>query len=191
MLFYNTMLYRNLLPSDMRDPKYFDKAISRGELFEMVSRTIIMKDSGSYHYVEDVNIKVPSFNVTTLKVKRTLLSEVSVWLSDLVGSAGFYEDIRPGKENRLVIFAHSSMYIWDSNTYGIVFKPFVDKFNVGDQIIVEFGGVENTYTLTERNKIDHTDVSAIRDPGDDVDLILFTCDKDIEYRHVFYFAKEQ
>lgn len=35
-----------------------------------------------------------------------------------------------------------------------------------------------------------TDLSSIRDLGNDIDLILFTCDKDLNFRHVFYFEKD-
>jgi cysteine-rich repeat protein len=176
---------RNLLPATISASSDFNQQITRGQVFEIIYRITKMIDSGEQNYVDSFTFSVPKLGLNQVPVHRTLVSQPTVWLSDLMSGAGFYEDIREGRKGNLLIFAHSSDYKWNNNPYGTIFKPLIKGLDVGDEVEVYQNGKLQKYQITAKDLIDDSQINYIENSASDVDLIIFTCDLDITKRWIF------
>lgn len=183
--YYNIMKSKNLLPPNLTSSTHWDKLLTRGELFEIIFRTTRMLETKRNSYLNQVSITVPNLFMYDIPVVRTELTVSSVWLKDLTTGAGFSEQTRPGKENRFIIFGHSSAYAWDKNPYGKVFQPLIDKLQVGQSIELRYKGKWRKFEILSKEKIKNTDTDKVYNSSADIDLVLFTCDLNIGNRWLF------
>ncbi len=181
--YYYALLDANLLPPAMIGPNY-GRQLTRGEVFEVLRRAMRMADSGESSYVDTVRFDAPQVGISNLIGASTLPSDSSVWLTDLTDlGAGYYYD--PVHDND-IFFAHSSVWGGDPNPAGAVFQPMVDGFNVGETFTLTKNGVTRDYVVISRQRVIENQITALRDGDPDTDAILFTCDRDLQYRHVLY-----
>jgi len=174
---------KNLIPEEFYNVEILDKKITRAEMFEIIYRIIIMKDSGSEEFIDHITMSIPSLNIKDIGVNRTVLSTSAIWLADLIDNVGFYEKLRTGKSSQIVIFGHSSKYVWDTNSYGTVFRPLIKGLNVGNSVKISYNGKLTEYEITKRELVQEDQIEYLN--NDNSDLIIFTCDNNISMRWVF------
>ncbi|QQR83574.1 DUF2341 domain-containing protein [Candidatus Peregrinibacteria bacterium] len=183
--YFTAMNERNLIPASLLVSNDWGKTLTRGDVFQLISRIVLMIDSSQANYTDQISVSIPAVDIEGLPAQRTILSEASVWVNDLNQGAGFYEEIRPGHEGKLIIFGHSLGLDVNAKAYNAAFEPVQTSLQVGDTVTVTRFGQTETYRVTERNLVDEREIEAITDGILETDLILFTCDDDLSQRWVF------
>lgn len=188
--YVNVVIDKGLLPKGLDGEKNFKRVLTRGEVADFVYRTIIMKGSKDDRYVEKITINIPKFDIN-LPSSRTLLSHPSTWLADLTETGGaFYDDTF---RDRTILFAHSSVWPFDPTPYGPIFKPLIGGTLVkGDLFEITRNGKTRTYEITKNMLVDESETGYLTKSEfvpSDTNFIVFTCDKDVTDRWIYY-AKE-
>jgi len=80
----------------------------------------------------------------------------------------------PGQVGNMVIAGHSSNDILDTGDYKFIFAQN-EKLEPGDTIYINYNSVRYTYTVTKKQVVLPTDVSALTTPTDKPILTLITC----------------
>lgn len=181
--YYDLLVAKNIVPGEMQGRK-FDTPVTRGEMFEMISRTLQMKDSRLPVYQYSITMDVPSLGLENLNARQTLLSDSSVWLEALTHHGlGYYYD---SPNENIIVFGHSS--IWpklDPTPYGAVFKRAINETKVGDEFSLTMNGQKKTYRIKTRDRVLWADYKFLQESDPSIDAIWFTCDTDLDYRWVF------
>ncbi|MEZ4087874.1 MAG: S-layer homology domain-containing protein [Candidatus Gracilibacteria bacterium] len=178
---------RNIIPPELNSNELYDQPITRGQLFALIYRAIMFVDHDHEAFLDTIELTIPKLNINNIPVQRTVLSTTAIWLRDIIDSTGFYENPLPEKNGQLVIFGHSSKYIWDPNTFGTIFRPFINDLNVGDRVELTIARTVHTYEITNKEKVPEENIDNLK--NNTSDLVLFTCDLNITQRWVFS-AKE-
>jgi len=79
----------------------------------------------------------------------------------------------PGTAGSTVISGHSSDYPWSQGQYKSIFAPLL-KIKLGTQIILNYQGVEHTYTVQKTYEVKPNDQSVLKQTSTE-QLILLTC----------------
>lgn len=174
---------RSIIPPELNSQSLYDQPITRGQLFALIYRAIMFVDHDHEAFLDTIELSIPKLNINNIPVQRTVLSTTAIWLKDIIDSTGFYENPLPEKNGQLVIFGHSSKYIWDPNTFGTIFRPLMNDLNVGDAVELSIGGTVHTYEITNKEKVPEENIDNLK--NNNSDLIIFTCDLDITQRWVF------
>ena len=186
-------IYRNILT---KEASMYNKTdlITPYDALEMMRRVLKIKDmkykdKGDVYY-EFVHIK-PSYALDKDYIAHSsLLSDSSVWLTDLTNYGfAYYYDV---KRDNTIFFAHSSIWKEDTTPYGAVLEELLDpKYERIDTLetplyfIVNSDGNDVKYVIDSYEKVDYRDIQPLLDTREDVDFIIFTCAKDLQYRLVF------
>ena len=80
----------------------------------------------------------------------------------------------PGQVGNTVLAGHSSNDLLDGGDYKFIFAQ-LDKLEVGDSIYVNYHSIRYTYTVTKKQVVDPTDVSALVYKTTQPVLTLLTC----------------
>lgn len=80
----------------------------------------------------------------------------------------------PGQVGNMVIAGHSSNDILDTGDYKFIFAQN-EKLEPGDTIYINYNSIRYTYTVTKKQVVLPTDVSALTTPTDKPILTLITC----------------
>jgi len=169
--YYDFLIAKNIIPSEMRD-KDFNETMTRAEVFALVSRALTMKDSGTATFTHTIKVDIPEFEIKNLTARSTMLTDSSVWLSDLSNSnAGYYYDY---KHDNHIVFAHSS--VWDGDSAEPIFKPILERgMDERDFFTLTINGTEKIYHVLSMEMIHPREVEKVLDADPEVDAILFTC----------------
>jgi LPXTG-site transpeptidase (sortase) family protein len=180
--YYKVMLRKNLLPQSLKSSQDFLRPLTRGEVFEILYRTLVVVDNQENHYYDQLEISFPGLNLENIPTNRTLISNSSVWLADLINGAGFYSSTQ---NDNLVVFAHSSDYNWNHNENGTIFKPLISGLNVGDEVIITKNNTQVKYQITAKRLVEGSDAQALKEAAMNNSLTIFTCDYDLSKRYLF------
>lgn len=80
----------------------------------------------------------------------------------------------PGQNGHIFLFAHSTDYVWNINTYNAVFY-LLYKLEKDDEIDVFFQGARHVYQVTGKKVVDPTDIEYLTRKTDGELLTLQTC----------------
>jgi len=80
----------------------------------------------------------------------------------------------PGQTGNTVLSGHSSNDLFDPGDYKFIFAQ-LEKLQAGDTIYVNYNSVRFTYTVTKKQVVKPTDVSALYGLNDKPYLTLITC----------------
>ncbi|MBI5414252.1 S-layer homology domain-containing protein [Candidatus Peregrinibacteria bacterium] len=181
--YYDFLRSKNLVSSDFYNSKKWDKPITRGQIFDIIYRTLFMEDGGSDEFVDTIRMSIPVLNMKDVVISRTLLSDASVWARDLAKGGGFYEV--PNENGTLIIFAHASSNPNNKNPNASLFKPLVDSLKIADAIELKLNGKNLFFTLESREKARENEIEKIKNAPKDTGLILFTSAEDPSERWIF------
>ncbi len=81
---------------------------------------------------------------------------------------------RPGQVGNTVIAGHSSNDLFDNSQYKFIFAQ-LERLSEGDMIYAHYEGVRYAYTVTKKDVVKPTDVSALVYPTDKPVMTLVTC----------------
>ncbi len=80
----------------------------------------------------------------------------------------------PGQHGHIFLFAHSTDYVWNIDTYNAVFY-LLYKLEEGDEVNIFFRNKRYVYTVTGKKIVDPTDVTYLTNKTNDEFLTLQTC----------------
>jgi len=80
----------------------------------------------------------------------------------------------PGQQGNLVLAGHSSNDLLDTGDYKFIFAQ-LDALQVGDSVYLNYNSIRYTYTVTKKQVVSPTDVSALVYPTTTPTLTLLTC----------------
>ncbi len=174
--YWDVLNNANLIPKSLQNAN-LDKNATRGEVAEIIRRAAIMKDMSVSAYPGSVSFSIPAYGVSA-EATSSLVSDSSVWVDDLTnaGIARYWDD----KNQRLVLWGHSS--VWPGDPKGPILQAVRDEPMALGEIVVYDGVFYEA--ISHESGIDEYYVEAIDFSDSDVDLVLFTCDKDIQYRNI-------
>ena len=143
--------------------------------------------------IDPQNIVVdPTTNVTVPPDPLLIIPKINVNVPALYGVGNDYNsqmaamakgvaqfaipgaDSLPGQQGNLVLAGHSSNDLLDSGDYKFIFAQ-LDDLQVGDSVYLNYNSVRYTYTVTKKQVVSPTDVSALVYPTTVPTLTLLTC----------------
>ncbi len=80
----------------------------------------------------------------------------------------------PGEIGNLVITGHSAGDIYSNNQYKFIFSG-LERLNAGDLVYIDYQGIRYTYSVTKKETVEPTDVSALVYETTKPMLTLITC----------------
>ncbi len=171
--YYDAMVAANLVPEELLGKSY-EYTMKRGDVFEILRRTLRMSDADRSKHIERVYLDIDDINLSGVPAPMTLLSDSSVWLTDLTTEGlGHYYD---ATNDNYIIFGHSSIWPGDPSPYGPVFEPLLEaNYGIGDEFSLTVDGVEQRYEIIEKVDVGPNDTGALVDPRVSVDAMLFYC----------------
>jgi hypothetical protein len=176
---------RNLVPELMLDQANWGYELTRGEFYEMMYRSAQRLDSNEDVYTDKVYFSAPELGIENVPTERSLISQPSSWLKSLANGAAFYEDVRPDQNNRLIVFAHSSKWSFDNTLYGFIFRPFIKQSSIGKEVEITKNGETKTYRIVSETYVEESMVETAKNVEADIDLLIFTCGTDVDFRHIY------
>lgn len=120
--------------------------------------------------IPKINVDVPVIYDTTpdYNAQMAAMQKGVAWF----GIAG--ANSRPGQVGNTVLSGHSSNDLLDQGDYKFIFAR-LDHLDTGDAIFVNYQGKRYTYTVTGKQVVKPTDVSALVYPTTKPILTLITC----------------
>jgi hypothetical protein len=176
---------RNLVPEMMLDQSNWGYELTRGEFYEILYRSAQRIDSNEDVYTEKVYFSAPELGIENVPTERSLISQPSSWLKSLANGAAFYEDVRPDQNNRYIVFAHSSKWSFDNTLYGFIFRPFIKQSSIGKEVQINKNGETKTYRIVSESYVEESMVDTAKNVESDIDLLIFTCGTNVDYRHIY------
>lgn len=138
---------------------------------------IIVNPSTDVAVSPDPKLIIPKINVDVPILWNTTPDYNSQMAAMQKGVAWFGipgADSRPGQVGNTVLSGHSSNDITDPGDYKFIFAR-LDHLNNGDSIFINYQGKRYTYTVTKKQVVAPTDVSALVYPTTKPMLTLITC----------------
>ena len=129
----------------------------------------------NYKYQKTGNLKIQSYNISIpkLKIQNAVVSTTNTDLKkNLVNYGG--TAVPPDKGNA-VIFGHSTLpQLFEEKNYKTIFATLY-KIGLGDEIIVNSGGVNYRYKVENITVVDPDNTTILEQNYDDSFLTLVTC----------------
>ncbi len=189
--YYKILSDRNLIPRNFKNNKNWQQILNRGDFFSFLYRVIQRKQSKTKSYINQFKFSMPKQNIKDVPTRRTLLNHPDNWVEKLKKGAAFFED---KENNRLIVFAHSSNFPGETNPiirfFGKIFNSLIGNVHKNDLISIKINDYKINYRVTEIEKVAGNEISALK-KKDENDLIVFTCDKDPQYRWIIRAQKSQ
>jgi sortase A len=126
---------------------------------------------------QDVNysIVIPKIGANANIIQNVNAAVESEYLEALKhGVAHTAGTANPGEGGHMVMFAHSTDYIWNVGTYNAVFY-LLYKLEDGDEINLFYKGQRHVYKVTGKKVVDPSEVEYITKKTDKEFLTLQTC----------------
>ncbi len=140
-------------------------------------QNIVVDPTGNAPVSPDPKLIIPKINVDVPAIYDVPLDYNAQMAAMQKGVAHFAipgADSVPGQLGNTVFSGHSSNDLFDPGDYKFIFAQ-LDKLQKGDTIFVNYKSVRYTYTVTKKQVVKPTDVSALLGYDDKPYLTLITC----------------
>jgi sortase A len=117
------------------------------------------------------SLSIPKIGITAPIVMNIPLADVHADLEE--GVVHVQGSALPGEVGNVVIFGHSSDYVWNPGNYRNIFA-LLNKLSVGDQISLPYKSQQFIYQVTGSQVVAPTDLAVI-DKTNSPTLTLITC----------------
>jgi LPXTG-site transpeptidase (sortase) family protein len=148
-------------------PDFLNPLISREGSVDANLTVKQVKVSPSLISLPEKGVNLPVASGEIVEDKWTLYEDKVAWLST---------SSEPGEGN-VILYAHNQKHL---------FRP-LHELVIGDEVMLEHGGWEYLYKVTEIKKVNPTDVAAVL--SSEEQLTLYTCDGVFDQRRLVVIAK--
>jgi len=125
---------------------------------------------GNILYIPSVGIKT---NIVVMPEIGRIPSESEVQYYLKKGIVLYPYTARPGEIGNVVIFGHSSRYLWETGRYKYIFT-LLDETNINNLVYIFWNGQTYIYRIYEKKVIEATQIEVTYSSGQSI-LSLVTC----------------